>query len=711
MNRRPEATERLKLNRLWFVSLVFSLSVPSQALGFVLLGTGRWGRGFSELILVVVMFVAISCAWSAFRRAQGVSALFWSLFGVALVILLIPTAVQAYDTIFDKVLFTESTWTLLFCLYGAPILMMLFLPDMHGRMRVKSEIFLDIFQIAVVVALVYSTFFFIPAGRMMPADALLHDLTISDEQSLILLAAILIRLRFARVAGTRNLLRRLGLFVLVCAVTTFCGDWIFLNHPFFYQWFEIGWAIPPVAAGLIALTWNPRNDAPSVSPPADFFSFLGTNLMLVALLSCVALLTSRWKEAHGEALSYIAIAASLVAFTFRLALTQFHQQQEIAQRKEAQKQLTAAHQKVGGLLDDARRQTAEITQISELGSLLQACTSREEVFRLVPERLRLLFMGASGSISLLSSSRNRLDSVVRWGIFPTAQLFSPEDCWALRRGCTHVNGIAPTTPRCAHLLGEGVSACIPLITNGACIGVLSVEEDDRPVVAEGPGSGSGSEALIRRRQLAATVAEQVALAIANLNLRESLRLQAVRDPLTGLYNRRYMEEFLDRELHAARRKNRPLAMMMLDLDHFKIYNDTFGHSAGDRALAAFGETLLRCVRTEDIACRYGGEEFLLILPECTVKQATMRAEEISKRLRDSRSTSDGLAANPLSVSIGIAGFDETTDRMDLLLKFADDALYQAKRAGRGRVVAASPGSTLRESKGEMSMAVAAKNKA
>jgi diguanylate cyclase (GGDEF)-like protein len=239
---------------------------------------------------------------------------------------------------------------------------------------------------------------------------------------------------------------------------------------------------------------------------------------------------------------------------------------------------------------------------------------------------------------------------------------------------------------------------------------LSVEEDDRPVVAEGPGSGSGSEALIRRRQLAATVAEQVALAIANLNLRESLRLQAVRDPLTGLYNRRYMEEFLDRELHAARRKNRPLAMMMLDLDHFKIYNDTFGHSAGDRALAAFGETLLRCVRTEDIACRYGGEEFLLILPECTVKQATMRAEEISKRLRDSRSTSDGLAANPLSVSIGIAGFDETTDRMDLLLKFADDALYQAKRAGRDRVIAARSGSTLPEPNGETALAVASKDR-
>src|ERR1035438_8518293 len=129
------------------------------------------------------------------------------------------------------------------------------------------------------------------------------------------------------------------------------------------------------------------------------------------MLSCIALLMDRWKQATGATLADVAIAASLLAFTFRLALTQFHQHREIAQRKAAQHQLTAAHREVGCLLDDARRQTAEITQIGELGSLLHACTSREEVFRLIPERLRRLFPGASGSVSLLSPSRNRVDSV------------------------------------------------------------------------------------------------------------------------------------------------------------------------------------------------------------------------------------------------------------------------------------------------------------
>jgi diguanylate cyclase (GGDEF)-like protein len=157
-----------------------------------------------------------------------------------------------------------------------------------------------------------------------------------------------------------------------------------------------------------------------------------------------------------------------------------------------------------------------------------------------------------------------------------------------------------------------------------------------------------------------------------------------------------MEEFLERELLSARRKRRPLAVMMLDLDHFKRYNDNFGHAAGDKALACVGAVLLCSVRAEDIACRYGGEEFALILPECSVLQATVRAEQIRNRLKDQRTESGGQPADTLTVSIGVAAFDETTDRFDLLLKFADDALYQAKREGRDRVVVAQPAAAVQE---------------
>jgi diguanylate cyclase (GGDEF)-like protein len=135
---------------------------------------------------------------------------------------------------------------------------------------------------------------------------------------------------------------------------------------------------------------------------------------------------------------------------------------------------------------------------------------------------------------------------------------------------------------------------------------------------------------------------------------------------------------------------------MLDLDHFKRYNDNYGHPAGDEALAAVGEALQRSVRAEDVACRYGGEEFALILPECSLRQAAARGEEIRKRIREYKSRRNRDVTDTLTVSIGVAAFDETTDRVDLLLKFADDALYEAKRGGRDRVVMARPAAALPE---------------
>ncbi len=570
--------------------------------------------------------------------------------------------------------------------------MMLFLPETNRSAQIKTETILALVQIAIVVGLLYSTFFFLPARSMLPADALLHNITISDAQSLLLLIAVVVRLQFSRVPDTRRLILRLAIFLLVCAIATPTGDWIDLHHYVTAAaWFNIGWAAPQIAAAMVAISWVPAVELEATTPVTNFVGFLGTNIALVSMLCCVGLLTNRWKAAYGSALTDVAIAASLLAFTLRLALTQFHQQQEIVQRHAAQEQLTASHRRIGRLLEDARRQTSEITQISELGSVLHACAVREEVLRLIPERLRRLFPGFSGSVALLSASGNRLQSSAEWGmLFPADQIFAPDQCWALRRGRTHAQSGGGTNSRCTHLRGEGPSVCIPLIANGNAIGILTIQEDDRLHHSSlESDTDADSDSFSRRRQLAASVAEHIALAIANVNLQEALRLEAIRDPLTGLYNRRYMQEFLERELHSARRKRRPLSVIMLDLDHFKRYNDNFGHTAGDQALAAVGEMLIRMVRAEDIACRYGGEEFTLILPECSLCEATARAEEIRKRLKEYHLQPDR-PPTELTCSIGLAAFDETTDRVDLLIKFADDALYQAKRAGRDRVVVARP---------------------
>jgi len=664
----------------------------AQSVCYLTLGTGNLGRGVSGVLVATLNVIALVCAGGAFRRARGITALFWLLFSTALATLLLPTAISSYDVLFGQSLLSHSTETLLYCLYGAPIMMMLFLPEMRQRQAVKFEIILDLFQVGVVVSLIYTTFFFLPAQTLTAEAVAARNLTINDLLTLFLLLAATSRWLFARVSGTRTSLRGLSLFLFSCAVVTFTGNW--LDHHHFstaFAWFDLGWDLPDIVAAFFALTWRPASEPVSSEDSATFFDFLATNLALVAMLSAVHLIMERSKAAAGATLTNIAVGATLVAFTVRLALTQYHQQQEIAQRQSAQAQLTVANGRVTALLDDARRQTQEITQVSELGSLLQACTSQAEAFRLVPERLRRLFPGVSGSVSLLSPSKNRVESVAEWGPCPPAdQIFTPEDCWALRRGNAHTHNGEPSAIKCSHLLSEGHSICIPLTANGETIGTLALQENILPAA----GDEKALSNIAWRRQLARSASEHISVAVSNLNLRDALRLQAIRDSLTGLYNRRYMEEFLERELRRAQRRSRPVAVMMLDLDHFKRYNDTLGHGAGDQALALVGETLLRSIRAEDVACRYGGEEFAIIMPECPLAPAVARANDIRQRLSISLAQREDGVQVPLTASIGVAAFDETTDRTNLLLKFADQALYQAKRTGRNRVVAATPATSV-----------------
>jgi hypothetical protein len=392
LHRGSRLREFASLREPRFVLLLFAVLMGIQTLGFLAFGTERQGLAISESVLIVDNLLGLACIWVAFRRARGIAAVFWFLFAVILMVLLIPTAIQFHDTLFDPDILSASNWDLLYSLYGAPVVMMLFLPETHRRTRLDFGIFLDFTQVAIVVGLVYSTFFFLPAQRMLPADALLHDISITDAQSLLLLIAAFVRLQFARVSRARSLLMRLVIFLLVCAVVTFTGDWIGLRHySTALAWFDLGWALPLLAAALLSSTWKPAPESQTTPEPENFIGFLGTNLVLVAMLSCVALLTDHWKEAHGETLTNVAIAASLIAFTLRLALTQFHQQQEIARRRAAQKQLTASHQKIGRLLDNAHRQTAEMTQISTFGSLLPACTSREESFASYPSACAVCF--------------------------------------------------------------------------------------------------------------------------------------------------------------------------------------------------------------------------------------------------------------------------------------------------------------------------------
>jgi len=194
------------------------------------------------------------------------------------------------------------------------------------------------------------------------------------------------------------------------------------------------------------------------------------------------------------------------------------------------------------------------------------------------------------------------------------------------------------------------------------------------------------------QQLVVTVGETIKLALSNLKLRDELRQQAIHDPLTDLFNRRYLEETLPRDLYQAQRRNAPLSVVMLDLDGFKQFNDSYGHGAGDALLREFGRILRAHLRKSDISCRYGGDEFLLVLPDSSVTDTQDRLEEIRTALKKLQIRYGEQMLDMITLSAGITQTPEHGITASELLQTADKAMYAAKQAGGDRIVIYQTGS-------------------
>ena len=224
--------------------------------------------------------------------------------------------------------------------------------------------------------------------------------------------------------------------------------------------------------------------------------------------------------------------------------------------------------------------------------------------------------------------------------------------------------------------------CLPLLAQGETLGILHI--------VDGPAKNDKADEarMTAKCQLAKILADNIGLGIANLKLRESMRDLSIRDPLTELFNRRFMEEALAQELHRTKRNDAQLAVIMIDIDHFKQFNDNFGHDAGDAVLRTLGQFLKIHVRGSDIACRYGGEEFILILSPTTAEGARQRAEKIREgaSLLSVQHANRDLGA--ITLSLGVAIFPEHAGSASAIVKAADIALYQAKGGGRNQVVLA-----------------------
>ena len=328
-----------------------------------------------------------------------------------------------------------------------------------------------------------------------------------------------------------------------------------------------------------------------------------------------------------------------------------------------------------GAINDAIAARRQVECLFEMTDMLQSAADYDDAHAVLSATAARLLPHLGGRLYVFNNSRDRLDLLVSWNDGDEdSQPIAPSSCWALKRGKCHVNEADPGSLLCRHHMSGTPQLEMPMIARGEVNGLLAF-------CAEG---SAARQRLEEARPLIAALADAVSLAFSNISLREKLRTQALRDPLTGLYNRRYMEDMLHRFMLLSERNNTPLSVVMIDLDHFKRLNDEHGHLVGDAVLRAVAGAIGTGLRETDVACRFGGEELTVLLPDCGLDDAVMKAELLRARIE----AVSGLHGATVTASLGVAATPETAGSIAELLSRSDAALYEAKRSGRNRVVAA-----------------------
>jgi diguanylate cyclase (GGDEF)-like protein/PAS domain S-box-containing protein len=344
---------------------------------------------------------------------------------------------------------------------------------------------------------------------------------------------------------------------------------------------------------------------------------------------------------------------------------------DISERKHSERLLQKVNQRLEQAIIEAHHRTRELTQINQIYDLLQVCQNRSETAEVISLGMAELFPQHSGYLAVRQPGSHVLKLLSYWGTSqaPFTTLAS-EQCWALRRGRLHSVSPQQEGPRCQHsaAIPAAYHYCLPLVVQGESFGVLSL-----------------SGAVEPRSELLISVGDTIKLALANIDLREALREQATHDALTGLFNRRYLEATLPRELQRINREEGQLCVAMIDIDHFKRFNDRYGHAAGDALLREIAWVFHDGIRKSDIACRYGGEEFMIVLPGSPPNETVTRLEQICAKVRTLQIDFMGKQIGPVSISVGVAAHNGETNWVELI-RAADEALYSAKNAGRDRIV-------------------------
>jgi diguanylate cyclase (GGDEF)-like protein len=321
----------------------------------------------------------------------------------------------------------------------------------------------------------------------------------------------------------------------------------------------------------------------------------------------------------------------------------------------------------------ALRQRGDVIEL--LGGMahrMQAARTDEELAAIIRVFVPQVLPDLPGALYAHNNSRNLLAPIAGWsGLEPEPGGFAPGQCWALRRGQSHCVPQPGRDIVCGHVSDDVVYHCEPLLAGGEIIGVLHLR---------GLLDTEGRFRL-------AVLSENIGSALVNQRLQRSLREQTIRDPLTGLFNRRYMEEALSTEIARSMRSGAPLSFVMCDVDHFKRFNDEFGHDAGDAVLQSVAAEMRNRFRDGDVICRFGGEEFCILAPNTAADALIQRVEQVRTAIGELKVRRNGRALGTVNMSFGIASWTSAMERDGaMLIQAADAALYQAKREGRNRTI-------------------------
>jgi len=332
--------------------------------------------------------------------------------------------------------------------------------------------------------------------------------------------------------------------------------------------------------------------------------------------------------------------------------------------------------------------SARADELLEMSELLLTCLTAEECFNVSVSFCQRLFPDSSGALFILDSSQELAEAMAVWGSNPPVEtLFEVSQCWTLRLNREKQVDEADSALICPHIKEIPPAGYIgmPIYAHGELLGAMELCWPVSHLQLDKEKRKSTRDSLIKT---AHSLVDHLALALINLRLRDSLQKQAIHDPLTGLYNRRYLEDALGREVRRAARDKTSFGIIMIDIDHFKHINDQYGHNAGDVLLKAIATLFRSHLRGEDLVCRYGGEEFIALLPTANSKETICKAEEIRQKVENHFIEHEGQQIGPVTISAGVSIYPAHGRTPESLIKAADDALYLAKNGGRNKVLSA-----------------------